>query len=216
MLLHYLAKRWITNCILSFEWCFTALLDLRQSWFNLFSPVNHNSYSCGGKSPKSCSQWTEGLDGHQPQLSRKKVERFRLQQLDCDECKVHHCNVLLKGRILLSLTIIIAFNSIKHVAETLATLSINLTAGFVNNSSSCFWCTDWHCNKLAKHLAYGQHFAQCHTSFRHFCARSWSFWQSRVVRLWPGCILINFVCFRQSRMHHAGEKCNFQLMCFSS
>jgi len=31
---------------------------------------------------------------------RKKIESFALQQLDCVECKIHHCIVLLKDKIL--------------------------------------------------------------------------------------------------------------------
>jgi len=34
-----------------------------------------------------------------PQLRKKEVESFALQQLDCAECKIHQCTVLLKDKI---------------------------------------------------------------------------------------------------------------------
>ena len=37
---------------------------------------------------------------------RKEVESFALQQLDCVECKMHRCTVLLKDKIVINDTII--------------------------------------------------------------------------------------------------------------
>jgi len=36
------------------------------------------------------------------QLKRKEVESFELQQLDCVECKMHQCTVMLKDKIVIN------------------------------------------------------------------------------------------------------------------
>jgi len=44
-----------------------------------------------------------------PQLRRKEVQSFALQQSDCVECKMHRCTVLLKDKIVIN-DAVIAFN----------------------------------------------------------------------------------------------------------
>jgi len=38
----------------------------------------------------------------EPSFRRKEVESFALQQLDCVECKMHWCTVLLKDKIVIN------------------------------------------------------------------------------------------------------------------